>query len=70
MLGIDFRQSRRKVCLVMKKFLLGLACVGLISVPAFAGSCPSGGGGCGDKSKEGEKGKDATKQTLTLRVQE
>jgi hypothetical protein len=57
----------------MKKFLLSLSCVALVAAPAFAGSCPSGGsGGCGggDKSKEGEKGKDATKQPLVIRVQE
>jgi hypothetical protein len=50
----------------MKKLLLSLACVGLISVPAFAGSCPSGGGGScgGDKAKEGEKPKEPVKQTL------
>jgi hypothetical protein len=53
----------------MKKFLLSLACVGVVTVPALAGSCPSGGG-CGDKPKDGEKPKDGTKQTLTIRVQE
>jgi hypothetical protein len=55
----------------MKKLLLSLACVGLVSVPAIAGSCPSGGGGCGgDKAKEGEKPKDPVKQTLVLSVLE
>ncbi len=55
----------------MKKFLLSLACVGLVSVPAFAGSCPSGGGcGGGDKTKEGEKPKEPVKQTLVVSVLE
>lgn len=56
----------------MKKFFLSLACVGLVSVPAFAGSCPSGGGcgGGGDKTKDGEKPKDSVKQTMVVRVQE
>lgn len=55
----------------MKKFLLSLSCVALVSVPAFAGSCPSGGGcGGGDKSKDGDKGKEGTKQPLVIRVQE
>jgi hypothetical protein len=56
------------VWLVMKKFLLSLTCVGLLSTPVFAGSCPGSGCGGGDKSKEGEKGKDATKQSLTVSV--
>jgi hypothetical protein len=57
---------------VMKKFLLSLSCVALVAMPAFAGSCPSGGGGgCGgDKSKEGDKGKEGTKTPLVIRVQE
>jgi len=55
----------------MKKFLLSLSCVALVSVPAFAGSCPSGGGcGGGGKSKDGDKGKEGTKQPLVIRVQE
>jgi hypothetical protein len=53
----------------MKKFLLSLSCVALVSVPAFAGSCPSGGG-CGDKPKDGEKSKEGTKTPLIIRVQE
>lgn len=45
----------------MKKFLLTVLCVGMASAPAFAGGC----GGCGGgKKKEGEKPKDAPKQTL------
>lgn len=44
----------------MKRLLLVLACAGFISGSAFAGSC----GGCGEKSKEGEKGQDSTKQSL------
>ena len=55
----------------MKKFLLSLSCVALVSVPAFAGSCPSGGGGCGgEKPKDGEKPKEGTKTPLVIRVQE
>lgn len=57
----------------MKKFLLSLSCVALVAMPAFAGSCPSGGsGGCGggDKTKEGEKDKGGTKTPLVIRVQE
>jgi hypothetical protein len=54
----------------MKKFLLSLSCVALVSVPAFAGSCPSGSGcGGGDKSKDGDKGKEGTKTPLVIRLQ-
>lgn len=56
----------------MKKLLLSLACVGLVSVPAFAGSCPSGGGcgGGGEKPKDGEKPKEPVKQTLVTHIHE
>ena len=52
----------------MKKLLLSLACLGLISAPAFAGTCPSDG--CGGKSKDGDKGKEGTKHPLVIRVVE
>jgi hypothetical protein len=48
--------------LPMKRLLLILACTGFLSASAFAGSC----GGCGEKSKEGEKGQDSTKQSLVV----
>jgi hypothetical protein len=54
----------------MKKFLLSLSCVALVSVPAFAGNCPSGGGCGGEKPKEGDKTKEGTKTPLVIRVQE
>jgi hypothetical protein len=46
----------------MTRLVLVLACAGFISASAFGGSC----GGCGEKSKEGEKEKDATKQSLAI----
>jgi hypothetical protein len=46
----------------MKSFLIVLAMVGLVSTSVF-GAC----GGCGGAgTKEGEKEKDGTKQSLTL----
>lgn len=54
----------------MKKFLLSLSCVALVSVPAFAGTCPSGGGCGGEKPKDGEKSKEGTKTPLIIRIQE
>ncbi len=51
----------------MKKLLLSLACVGLISVPAFAGTCPAGGGCDGGKKKDGDKPAEPTTESMTVR---
>lgn len=69
---VDILNPGAKLPPDMKKLLLSVACVGLVSLPAFAGTCPAGGGcgGGGEKPKEGEKSKDGAKQTLTIRVQE
>lgn len=51
----------------MKKILLTLVCVGMVSAPAFAGGCGGcgGNGGSGDdKKKESEKPKTPPTQTL------
>lgn len=69
----DFSESGSMNDDVMKKFLLSLSCAALVSVPAFACSCPSSGGcgdGGGNKSKDGDEGKGGAKQPLVIRVQE
>jgi hypothetical protein len=43
----------------MKRLFLALVCAAFVSGSAFA-SC----GGCGEGTKEGEKEKDSTQQTL------
>jgi rhamnosyltransferase subunit B len=58
---VDF-PDRKTMLRPMKRLLLVLACAGFLSASAFAGSC----GGCGEKSKEGEKGQDSTKQSLAV----
>lgn len=50
---------------LMKSFLFAIFFSATAILSVNAGSCPSGGGGCGSKDK-GEKPKDPTKSSLIL----
>ncbi len=53
----------------MKKlFILAAVVVAFSASSVMAGSCPGGGCGSGDKSKEKDDAKDGEKKSLTVEV--